>query len=337
MNGPYGNRHESGFGLVELMIAMVIGLIIIGGAAQIFIANKRTHNVQRAMSEIQENGRFAMFQVTRALRMAGYSGCRNIVNLPSPNVIADADKDKNPDDVQFEPGRVIQGFEGGNGWTDKPPKVTHIGGTDVITLRYASGDGTTLTGNTDPDNANIQVERIPKDTEAGDTLMITDCEDMDIFAATNVSDGKKKRTIAHSNKGNVTNKLSKTYGPDARILKLHETTYFLGENPDDEPALYRIDLDGSAEELVTGVQDMQILYGEDLDNDRAADSFRNAGKVSDWSAVQSIRISMLMRSSGPAGTDEIPYTFDGNTVKNPGDSRLRKEFTTNVAVRNRNP
>lgn len=336
MNNGLRTR-QGGMSLVELMIAMVIGLVIIGGAVQIFIANKRTHNVQQAMSRIQENGRFAMFQLTGSLRMTGYSGCRNIVDLPAPNVIADTDKDKNPDDVQFEPGSVLQGFEAGSGWPDKPAAVTHVGGSDVITLRHASGNGASLTGNTDPNNANIQVDRIPKDTEAGDTLMITDCEDMDIFAATNVSNGKKKRTIAHSNKGNVTNKLSKIYGPDARVLKLHETTYFLGENPEGRPALYRTRIDGAAEELVAGIEDMQILYGEDIDNDRAVDTFRSADAVGDWSGVQSVRISLLARSSGPAGPEEIPYTFNGVKVDSPGDRRLRKSFATNVAIRNRNP
>jgi len=54
-------RHprQQGLTLVELMIAMVIGLILIAGVIQIFLSSQQAYRTQESMSRIQESGRFA--------------------------------------------------------------------------------------------------------------------------------------------------------------------------------------------------------------------------------------------------------------------------------------
>lgn len=61
-----------GLSLVELMIAMVIGLILMAGLAQILLSGKRSFNTQSGLGTLQESGRFALFFLQRDLSMAGF-------------------------------------------------------------------------------------------------------------------------------------------------------------------------------------------------------------------------------------------------------------------------
>lgn len=63
---------ESGFGLIELMIALVISLILTTVIANVFIATKSTYRLQDNLARIQENGRFSVETMGRYIRLAGF-------------------------------------------------------------------------------------------------------------------------------------------------------------------------------------------------------------------------------------------------------------------------
>ena len=62
---------QKGLTLVEVMIAMVIGLMLLGGVIQIFVTNKVVARTQSAAARVQENGRMALDILTEEIRMAG--------------------------------------------------------------------------------------------------------------------------------------------------------------------------------------------------------------------------------------------------------------------------
>ncbi len=70
MNDRYSRQR--GFGLIEIMISLVVGLILTAGVIQIFTANKQTYRMLDAEGGIQENARFAEEILGRYLRIAGY-------------------------------------------------------------------------------------------------------------------------------------------------------------------------------------------------------------------------------------------------------------------------
>jgi type IV pilus assembly protein PilW len=119
----YRNPHtlrERGFSLVEIMVALAISLLLIGGVLQIFLSSKQAYRAQDNLSRVQENGRFATDYLGRHVRLAGYR----------------ADLSKTPA-ITFPAGsEAIVGTnddaDGGNDIKD---------GTDVITVRFES-DGT---------------------------------------------------------------------------------------------------------------------------------------------------------------------------------------------------
>lgn len=320
---------QHGFTLVEIMVAVAVSLLLIAGIIQIFISNKQTYRINESLSRLQENGRFAIELLNRDVRMSGYMGCANLENITPNNIVSSP-----PPDVIFDLTNIINGdnnVTAGN-------SLNAVANTDTIVVRRASSDGPYLVGNMTADNANIQIGSNPSNFEADDILFITDCEDADIFRATNVSMGAGGIiTIAHANSTNTTNRLSKAYGPDTRVMAFEANTYFIRLNPANNPALYRRPVSGVSEEMVEGVEDMQVLYGEDTDNDQMADQYVTANNVTDWSNVVSARISLLMQSlEGNLTSQSQSYTYNGATVTST-DRRLRKIMTTTIGIRNRLP
>ena len=98
--------------------------------------------------------------------------------------------------------------------------------------------------------------------------------------------------------------------------------------------------------LVPGVENMQVLYGEDtsgpppatLSPDGSIDRWVTASNVSNWDNVLSVRISLLLRTPDRIAdaTNTAVYSMSGTNVYAPGnDTRLRRVFTTVVNLRNR--
>jgi type IV pilus assembly protein PilW len=66
---------QSGISLVEIMIALLIGLFLLAGILQMFSASQQTYRMQSNLARLQENGRFALDFLAHDVRMAGYWGC----------------------------------------------------------------------------------------------------------------------------------------------------------------------------------------------------------------------------------------------------------------------
>jgi len=329
-------QNQSGISLVEILVALSLSLVILAGVMHIFLNNKQTYRVQEAFARIQENGRFAMQFITRDIRMAGYVGCGS--KISTPNNISDLAAPKGtPDIVSKFTGSGIEGFEYANlpiALSDTLSLTTAnvVAGSDIVQIKRAASTGARLTGNMNADNANIQLDGV---TALGlfqpdDYLFISDCDKADIFVANNVSSASGKITIAHSNAVNTDNKLSKAYQDDAEVYRFVNSVYYIGPNVAGVPSLYRRSILNAGamteEELVEGIEDMQILYGEDTDNDSVPNLYVDAISVTDWANIVAVRVELQVRS------------LEDNLAKSMtayGDRKLRRTFTTSVALRNR--
>ncbi|TRW92787.1 PilW family protein [Candidatus Methylobacter oryzae] len=331
---------QTGFTLVELMVAMLLGLFLVGGIMQIFIGSRQTYRMQENLSRLQENGRFAMDFITRDNRMIGYQGCgsRSVI----PNVIALP---------SLAPVTLVGGLSTpligsdnvANNWSSSACGGTNcVAGTDALTYHFGAGCAN-LIGNLTPVNANIQIPAPNScNISAGDVVMVSDCSSTDIFIATNASSGSEKQSIAHSSSNNTGNNLSKAYGSDAEVLAYRSYSFFIRNNAAGEPALWRLDnaipvSTTNPVELVEGVENMQILYGADTDAtpDGTPNYYVPAGL--NMNQVVSIRISILVRSmDNGLAAQPVAYTYNGATVT-PTDRRIRRVFTSTIALRNRLP
>ena len=64
-------RHQAGFSLVELMIAITLGLIVLLAVGSIYIGSRQTYRVQEDNARLQEAGRYALEVLGRSIRQAG--------------------------------------------------------------------------------------------------------------------------------------------------------------------------------------------------------------------------------------------------------------------------
>ena len=69
---------RAGFGLIELMISMVLGLLVLGAAIAVFQSNQRTFNANEGQNRIQEGARAAFEMMSRDIRAAGGTACSSL-------------------------------------------------------------------------------------------------------------------------------------------------------------------------------------------------------------------------------------------------------------------
>lgn len=331
---------QTGLSIVELMVAMALGLLIIGGILYTFISSRPVFTANDAVARIQEDGRIAMERLTREVRQAGYTGCANSTDI-NPTIIADVNKD-GVVDVTAPAGSGIQVFDNGTGWVN-PTGVVRVAGTDVIQIRGIGSCQRRLTGNMTANNANIQIGSNPCGWAADQILVIADCANVDIFAATNVSTGSV--TIAHANSKNTDEKLAKAYGTEAIVFAYGEKHFFVGIHPTlNQPMLYEVTFNGAttvASDVAGNVYDLQVISVKtDTDANGAGDAEITStgttlGAVADWSQAVGLRVRYSVRSEADnTGPESKTYTYNGASVT---DRRLRRDFVTNIGIRNRLP
>jgi type IV pilus assembly protein PilW len=96
-----------GLSLVELMVSLAVGLFIVAGVVHVLQSNKQSYAVQNALSRLQEEGRFALEEITRLVGMAGYDDPANVTAPAVPSIEGTED-----------PDTVTINFEGGPGIND---------------------------------------------------------------------------------------------------------------------------------------------------------------------------------------------------------------------------
>ncbi len=117
--------NESGLTLVELMVAMAIGLFLVAVIGTLFVGAKQTYRSQDNLSRLQENGRFAMELLGRNIRDAGYT---NISFAPP------ASKYAAPSATSFS-GTAITGTNG----TQDSITVSYDAATDCLNAAAPGG------------------------------------------------------------------------------------------------------------------------------------------------------------------------------------------------------
>jgi len=371
-------RHQRGVTLVELMIAMLLGLFLIGGLLQIFISSKQTYRMQEGLSRVQENGRFAMDFITRDIRMAGFIGCASLRRDDDHDGVDDFPNSQLKQLVNPESNYLylfktfIQGFEatsatewtpliGANDMDDND--MTTINnpspGSDIITIRRADEQGFILAASMsdlfsplsllNATANNFKAAGFVKSNGNNNfaIAVISDCEKADVFQISSIAGSNLNHTVVCNTSGsgcptpdNSSSNLTKAYLQGAQVFPINTITYYVSLNPGNNFSLYRRIGTNSAEELVEGVEKMEILYGVDIEFDGTVNFYVNAKEVSDannWAKVVSVRISLLLATIDDNLTAQTvdPFSFNGQNT--PADRRLRRIFTSTVAVRNRLP
>lgn len=233
---------------MEMMVAMVIMLVVLGAVVALYLSSSQTANFQAGVQRVQENGQFAIDMMSRSLRMAGY--------------------DDPADTFIVAPELVLKGTVGSSGTLFSQPDLK--ANADTVGASYQGG--------TD----------------------IVDCQGRPIQIAEYVSN-----LYAVSN-------------DDALVCATQD-------NSGNTVAI---------SELVEGVEDMVVLYGQDIDSDGFANRFVDAAGVGDWNEVVSIQVSLLMNSVTPVLPTPATVCLGCLVFQGSNDRLIRGEFQTTVAIRN---
>jgi type IV pilus assembly protein PilW len=340
---PDSTMRQRGIGLVEIMIAMTLGIIVTGAVVQIYLSSKRQNDMQGGLTGRQEVSRYATQLIQRDLQMAGFRGClRDLGNVE--NTL------NNPDDFLNDYDTHVEGFEDVVS-ADLPGDITAGGNevvadTDVLVIRTVDDPNLQLNANmvtssSDPVTVADLDPAAPDTPAVGDIMLITDCGGSAVFEVTGFDEGTG--TIVHDAgagaPGNASKNMVRRYSAGAQLFTLRTTTYFIRNNAAGIPGLWRRVGDDAPQELAEGVEDMQVLYGEDtIGNDQVPDLYRAADTVVNWNNVVSLQVALLVSSVREQVADADPRTFvllDEAAVGPFTDGRLRQVVSFTVAMRNR--
>jgi type IV pilus assembly protein PilW len=340
MIAPAIQARQRGYTLVELMVAITIGLFLLGGIGMVFVSSKQTYRMQDSLWQLQDNSRFAMEFLIKDLRMAGFRGCSSSAITPVNTLNNGTDFDYN-----FMVG--VQGFEGvGSSWSPALPTVISsanpppAAGSDVITIRRAQEPGIGVTAPFMNNNSAALHVDAGNGLSQFDIALVSDCSAAAILQVSGANPGASgtiARNTGVGTPGNATADLGKIFRDDAEIMKLVTVSYFIapGTSVAGSRSLWRKVGVAAPEELAEGVENMQVLYGEDADSDRSVNRYVTADNVTDMNQVMSFKLSFLMATLEDKITSAPqPYTFNGVTVT-PADRKLRRVFSTVVTLRNR--
>lgn len=340
-----------GFSLVELMVALTIGLIILSSVSMLFVSSKKTYTTQDRLARLQENARFAMQFIIKDLRLAGYYGCVDEINADSVNsTLNNSTSFANNAQIPLEGLNNAAGTWYPSGSTTLPTGIASS--TDAIAIRRGDASSSAYIDTEMPNSsAELKVNSVTGFSD-GDIIMVSDCASADIMQITQVqtSSVHLQHNTGVSSPGNSTQKLSKAYSPSGngtRVMKFMTRQYFIKTGASGNPALWRQDNTATPVELVDGIESLHVLYGKDTDSDRVPNVYLKAGdaglqSATDWSSVVSVRIGILARTVNDKDTDIDSGSYDvdgdGNTdftpPSNPPDRNKRRIFQAAVQLRN---
>ncbi len=333
---------KRGFSLIELMISLVIGSFLMLGVFNVLVGAKQAYRVQDELNRTQESARFAAEFIARDMRMAGFRGCR--AALPLTLMVNNA-----ATDWRFNLNRPLNGFQGVSNY---PAQLS-----DPFSNAAHDPDAIAILTVDDSRTRAIQAEAAGRLTLAsqhdyaqGEVLLAANCESGSLFQVS--ADNSGTTTLRHEvsaglNPGNCANRLGgncATPVPSGidhggSVMPLRARAYYLSVDLNGIPGLYRAQVRAGGvvdrDELVPGVEDMRVLYGQDLDGDGIPNRyFRPTDTGFDPNLAVSAQIIFLVRTLIQPDAQVKPYRFDGVDYT-PSDGHVRREVRMTIGLRNR--
>jgi type IV pilus assembly protein PilW len=293
-----------GFGLVEFMVSMSLGLSITLIGITLYGQAKKNHALIQGWARLQENGRVAFEWLNHDIRMSGFIGCPRSIEVPLVN----APEFTTTSLLGSQPGYQHPLMPVLPGSTENDSILIQAADSDPLAIHSAYGQ-------------KIHFVKAPN-FAIGTHLVISDCHHAETFQWDRF-------------------KLQAHYNNDAEVARLKKVVFYVSDtlrkNQTGEPiyALYRRDLYAARSnptELVEGVEKFKILYG--LPNESGTISYVTAAEVSNWQNVRSVSIELLLVSIEAITDQPLSHYFkkQGQAVK---DRRLRHTWRQMIALRQR--
>lgn len=343
---------KRGFTIIELLIALTIGLFILAGVAQITINSKRSYIDNREISSIHDNVRYALDILAKDFRAAGYRACAN-ASPTVANIINSSQKNNISGAFDL---KAVSGIDGDNSPSEaisSLPIYSHSQGLpssaatpDAVTLRAVANSNELSVRQHNPASAVLSTWQANSFVN-GTAFILADasCQNLTIFMGDQntttsneikISSKNCTKNLSATAPFNCENSLSTNsqapISPGSSVFPYVANTYFIGLSTifANAPALKRRyinvnngNLEYKTEEIAVGVENMQLTFGVDANRDGKVDStFKTANNITKWDQVIAMNIALTLRSFNPVGNT-------GQT-----DGYLRKNIETTITLRN---
>jgi type IV pilus assembly protein PilW len=345
---------------------MALGLLLTLGVTQIYLSSSVTYRQTEGLAYAQESTRFVAAMLTPELRSAGSFGCLAqmgrsfdqivdnrlagtlIVPLTQPLQGWEYTGTGPGDAITLEAALstpTVGNWDSGTAGDDLPteladpdPDVGAVINSDVVIINALTPLDVEVSAVTAPTNTTITLSGA-SGVGPGSIVLATrgDCSEGELFEKN--SDAATTSTITIDDAS--TNTFGLVYDVQTRIYEFTTTAYYIGQGSNGEPALFRrvINPLQVPQELVSGVETLQILYGVDTGGSNAADDYVPADEVADWDTIASVRFSVMTRSRDEVLDEENDRSFDmlGSEVSQAanGDNRVRLVSVSTTALRGR--
>lgn len=308
---------QAGLTLIELMIAMALGLLLLLAVTTIFLSQRQAYRVNEGLAHMQDSTRVAFELMAREIREAGGNACGTRLVA---NVLNDADGSVWHD---WERGGV-EGFDGETvlpGLTTGTGTEERVSGTDALILRSASlHEGVVITDH-HTTSAQFKVNTTAHGFIPGDIVMVCDYRQAAILQITNAN--ASSRTIVHNTGAGTPGNCSKGLGfptdcgsvigneysfeGNGFMNRLTVTAWYVGNNARGGRSLYRIVNGGAPQEIAEGVADLQLSYLTRTGS-VPADDYVDADAIDGWendasAQVIGVRVVLQVESRERVGVD----------------------------------
>lgn len=347
---------EKGFSLVEMLVALALGLVLFTGVGHLVLASNKSWALQGELARIQENARLALGILSQDIRSAGFTGC------PPQASLANAlytESDNRRWMMHFDKGVLGIPFGG----SSDESVIGHLDSnaiSEAIVVHSIDQSRALSVSGYSASTATVTLAS-GHGFDEGDLLALVsrNCKQVSVFRAGSTTGGTSVFHPAGSSGSlyNCTSLLqghynchTSTFGADklsdqGAVLSPLQSQAFYLRNSNGVPTLYRKQageyVSGNsinAEALVEGIERLNLLYGVDSDLDGVANQYLAASDIglysSDWLKVVSVKLELLARSFSEVAPLPQVYFFAGQKVT-PADQYVRRSFMATIELRNR--
>jgi len=359
---------QRGLSLVELMLALALGIIVVTGIVQLFVGNSRTYGLISGQSRMQENARYALEFVSHAARNAGFLGCapefENVVRGLRGNW------DNIP---EYDLSRIVQGFNGNADGTWTPPLATLprtesgadfnvqtagngintnliVDGTDVVAFRTVQSPGQRLGQVLQPtDDPIVTAPGGDPGFEVDDVVFVADCEQGAMFRVTSMTSvGPDEVSLGADPGGSFFDNgdtvdgptgvipftlsfLGRSYGEETSVGAVETTIFFIAPSADVDN---QNNTPNALWQKVGRAAPVELVQGvDDLQvlygiDTTLTDETANANQYVDFNDVPDVNQIVSVRVTVTVNSVDA-VTDDGQ--------RLARTFSKIISMRNSNP
>jgi type IV pilus assembly protein PilW len=325
-------RFQQGLSLVELMVSMAIGLFLLAGAISVLAKGRDLYRTNDAAARVQESARYAMSTIEADLRMANYWGLNSRADLVENGPALDL---VNPPAV--DPAYTLPASLTGYAAT-----IGSCGAMWAVKLpAYVEGN------NNGYGYACQAIGNMP--AALSDQLTVRRASTQVIPAGSLAASAGQIKIQSSRALGSLFADAVLPAGLTAGTSETRAVVvngYYVARRSDQDavtPSLRRKQLAfvGGApaiqdQEIIPGVEDLQVEFGVDQNNDQNADFFVRPGiAIAAGRQIVAVRVWLLVRSEDPdfTFTDGRTYTY-ADRVYTPADNFRRVLVSKTIALRN---